>query len=91
MEHNQKIIKETSMANKLALVNKNDDKVTANKLRHILWDTLNKLRDGEIDVAKADAISRQAKGIVDIVHSQHKILTSAKMDMTKEVIDYAKG
>lgn len=68
---------------------KQDNQLTAKALKDILWNTLNGVKDGSIDIAKADAIAIQSREIVRVIKSQQSIISQAKQNISDELIDYA--
>ena len=62
----------------------------AKELKSILWETLQKLEKGEIEVGIADAIAQQSREIVRVIKCQQSILMQAHVNITEELIDYAK-
>lgn len=64
--------------------------LNAKNLKTILWDTLQNLKAGKVEVATADAIAVQSREIVRVIKSQQTILLHAHKDVTKELIEYAK-
>lgn len=62
----------------------------AKELKKILWDTLQKLESGSIEVGVADAIAQQSREIVRVIKSQQSILAQAHENITEELINYAK-
>ena len=66
-----------------------DKKLTASNLKNVLWDTLQKLSVGEMDVGEADAIASQSREIVRVIRSQQLVLRQANEKVTEELIEYA--
>lgn len=67
-----------------------DQKLTAQNLKNILWETLNGVKAGTVEVAIADAIASQSREIVRVIKSQQNILTYAHEKVTEELLDYAR-
>lgn len=67
-----------------------NEKVTAKKMKAILWNTLQGLRAGTIEVGTADAIASQSREIVRVIKTQQTILSQAHENITDELLEYAK-
>lgn len=67
-----------------------DTKLSAQNLKQILWDTLQGVKAGTVDVGVADAIASQSREIVRVIKSQQAILMHAHENITQELLDYAK-
>lgn len=63
--------------------------LSAKNLKSILWETLQKLKIGDIDVAQADAIAMQSREIIRVIKSQQSIIRQANQEISSELIDYA--
>lgn len=64
--------------------------LNAKNMKDVLWETLQKLENNQIDIGTADAIAQQSREIVRVIKSQQSILSQAKENVTSELIDYAK-
>ena len=64
--------------------------LNAIKLRDALWETLNKVKDGELTPGSADAVASQAREILRTVRTQLAIFSQASIAVTGELIDFAK-
>ena len=62
---------------------------TASAMKEVLWETLQALQAGDVDVATADAIASQSREIVRVVRSQQSVLQQAHKTVTKELVAYA--
>lgn len=67
----------------------NDQNLTAQNLKNILWNTLQGVKDGSVEISKADAIAMQSREIVRVIKSQQSIISQAKQGISNELIDYA--
>lgn len=63
--------------------------LSAKNLKSILWETLQKLKIGNIEVAEADAIAIQCREIIRVIKSQQSIIKQANQTITDELVDYA--
>lgn len=59
-------------------------------LKESLWETLNEIKDGNLEASKGDAIASQAREILRTVRVQVVILDKAHADITKELVEFAK-
>lgn len=64
--------------------------LNAKNLKSILWNTLQDLRSGVVEVGVADAIASQSREIVRVIKTQQAILSQAHQDVTGELKDFAK-
>ena len=69
------------------MTKKNEGKLTADNLKNVLWDTLNKIRSGETDAKTANAIAGQARGIISTLNVELSIQNSVSK-LTKKVRDF---
>lgn len=65
------------------------ENLSAKNLKTILWETLNKLKNGEVEASQADAIAIQSREIIRVIKSQQSIMKQAGENITQELIDYA--
>lgn len=63
--------------------------LSAKNLKSILWETLQKLKIGNIEVAEADAIAIQSREIIRVIKSQQSIIKQAGEKINAELVDYA--
>lgn len=63
--------------------------LSAKNLKSILWETLQKLKIGNIEVSEADAIALQSREIIRVIKSQQSIIKQSNQQITEELIDYA--
>ena len=82
------IMRQNAATNANALLGNNGGNYTVQKLLETA-EVLVGYYTGEIDVAKADGISRQAREIVRVLKSQQEIAHQAGVEMPTELIDYA--
>lgn len=67
------------------------EKLTAENLKNVLWDTLNKVKSGEIQASQADSIATQSREILRTVNTQLKVSSQAKRDVPLEVINFSEN
>jgi hypothetical protein len=67
------------------------EKLTAENLKSALWDTLNKVRSGEIQPSQADAIATQSREILRTVNTQLRVASQSKRDVPLEVINFSEN
>lgn len=65
-------------------------KLNAVTLKQELWETLNMIKNDEMEPSTADSIASQAREILRATKVQLNILSQAKEDVTRELIDFAK-
>ena len=65
------------------------EQLNAVTLKTSLWETLNGIKNGEIDAAKGDAIASQAREILRTTNTQLKIVTMAKVELSDEIKGFA--
>lgn len=63
--------------------------LNAVNLKAALWDTLQKLRTGEVEPHVADSIAVQGREIVRTTRVQLSIIDKAKCQVSDELIDFA--
>lgn len=64
-------------------------KLDAVTLKEQLWETLHGIKEGNIDASNADAIASQAREILRTTKVQLNIISMAKEEISKELIDFA--
>lgn len=62
----------------------------AKNLKQILWETLNKLKNNEIEVDVAQAIASQSREVTRVVNTQKEVLRLNGDKMSKDLMDYVK-
>lgn len=67
-----------------------EKKLSAKNLKDILWNTLQGLEKGTIEVGVADAIASQSREIVRVIKSQQAILQQAHQNVTEDLLEYVK-
>jgi len=63
-------------------------KLTANNLKNVLWETLNKVQDGSMDGGQADAIASQAREILRTTKVQLQISHQSKRPVPVDVLNF---
>ena len=63
--------------------------LTATTLKSALWETLNQLKDGDIQPAQGDAIASQAREILRTTNTQLRIFQQGKRPVSADVLGFA--
>ena len=63
--------------------------LSAANLKDILWQTLNNIKDGDMQPASGDAVASQAREILRTIKVQLQICNQGKRNVPTEVIDFA--
>lgn len=71
--------------------NKASDQLTAGNLKAALWDTLQKVRTGEMDAGNADAIATQGREIVRTVNLQLRVAQQTKRPVPTDVVNFSEN
>lgn len=58
-------------------------------LKGELWESLQKIKNGEMEAAKGDAVASQAREILRTIKTQVMILDRSRSEMTKELSSFA--
>lgn len=58
-------------------------------LKAVLWDTLKKVRKGEMSAATADSVAVQSREIIRVVRVQLSVMREAEKGLTEEIKDFA--
>lgn len=66
-------------------------KLTAKSMTSLLWDTMEKLSEENMDPCRADAIAVQAREILRTKNTQLRISQQAKRDVPLSVIEFSEG
>ena len=66
-------------------------KLTASNLKNELWETLTKVKSGEMQASQADSIATQAREIIRTTNLQLRISNQAKREVPAEVIGFSEG
>ena len=69
----------------------NTTKLTANNLKNVLWDTLNKVKKGKMEPGQADAIASQAREIIRTTTVQLKVAAQGNRQIPKDVVDFSEN
>ena len=70
---------------------KTNDKLTAGNLKDALWETLQKVRKGEMDAGNADAIATQSREIVRTVNLQLRVAQQSKRPIPTDVMSFSEN
>jgi hypothetical protein len=65
--------------------------LTATNLKNVLWETLNKVKDGEMDAGAADSIASQSREIMRTVNVQLQVARQSKRQIPMEIIDFSES
>lgn len=63
--------------------------LNAKNLKEVLWETLNKVKDGGMQPAEADSVATQAREILRTTNTQLRISSQSKRNVPTEVIDFS--
>lgn len=63
--------------------------LNAKNLKETLWETLNAVKNGEIQPAEADSVATQSREILRTVNVQLKITSQSKRNVSTELIDFS--
>jgi hypothetical protein len=70
---------------------KPDLKLTATNLKTVLWETLNKVKDGEMDAGAADSIATQAREIVRTSNLQLQVAKQSKRPIPTDILNFSEN
>lgn len=68
-----------------------ETRLTGVALQDTLWDTLKRVRDGEITPATADAVAVQARRITRTMKTRLQVLKAANQTVVDDLVDFAKS
>lgn len=63
--------------------------LTAKAMKTLLWETLQNLKNGSMEVSKADSVAIQCREIIRVIKTQQSIMKQAGENITQELVDYA--
>lgn len=86
MQNNKKSIKQ-KVASKTVAPKK--IKLSAGALKEVLWDTLQKVKTGTMDVGRADAIATQSREILRTTALQVRVASASKRKIPSEVLNFS--
>lgn len=66
-----------------------DNTLSATNLKNALWDTLNRVKDGDIQPSQGDAVAAQAREIIRTVNTQLRVMNQSNRQVPVTVIDFA--
>jgi hypothetical protein len=66
-------------------------KLTATNLKNVLWETLNKVKDGEMDAGNADSIATQSREIVRTINVQLQVARQTKRQVPQGIVDFSEA
>lgn len=67
------------------------DNLSAEKLKNVLWETLNQVKTGNMDVSNADAIATQAREIIRTTNTQLRVASQSKREVPANVLSFSEG
>lgn len=67
------------------------EKLTAQNLKNTLWDTLQKVKNGELEPSKADSIATQAREIIRTTNTQLRISQVSSRNIPIEVLNFSEN
>lgn len=65
--------------------------LSATNLKNVLWETLNKVKDGEMDAGAADSIATQSREIMRTINVQLSVARQTKRQVPIEIIDFSES
>jgi hypothetical protein len=65
--------------------------LSATNLKNVLWETLNKVKDGEMDAGAADSIATQSREIMRTINVQLSVARQTKRQVPMEIIDFSES
>ena len=65
--------------------------LNANNLKRVLWETLNKVKEGTMDAGAADSIATQAREILRTTSIQLKVASQSKREIPAEVLNFSES
>jgi len=65
--------------------------LTATNLKNVLWETLNKVKDGEMEAGAADSIATQSREILRTVNVQLQVARQTKRQVPMEIIEFSES
>lgn len=66
-----------------------DNTLSATNLKNALWETLNKVKEGDIQPSQGDAVAAQAREIIRTVNTQLRVMNQSNRQVPVTVIDFA--
>lgn len=71
------------------LKSKKTETLSAKNMKNMLWNTLQGLKTGKIEVSQADAMALHCREIIRVIKTQQSIIKQAGEKITEELVDYA--
>ena len=65
--------------------------LTATNLKNVLWDTLNKVKEGEMDAGAADSIATQSREIMRTINVQLQVARQTKRQVPMEIVNFSES
>lgn len=63
--------------------------LNAVNLKNALWETLNRVKEAEIQPSEADSVAVQAREILRTVNTQLRISSQSKRNVPTELLDFS--
>ena len=65
--------------------------LSATNLKNVLWQTLNKVKDGEMEAGAADSIATQSREIMRTINVQLQVARQTKRQVPTEIIEFSEN
>lgn len=65
--------------------------LNATNLKNVLWQTLNKVKDGEMEAGAADSIASQSREIMRTINVQLQVARQTKRQVPTEIIEFSES
>lgn len=65
--------------------------LTATNLKNALWETLNKVRSGDMDAGQADSVATQSREIMRTINVQLQVARQTKRQVPMEIVDFSES
>lgn len=65
--------------------------LTATNLKNVLWETLNKVKDGTMEAGAADSIATQSREIMRTINVQLQVARQTKRQVPMEIVEFSEN
>lgn len=65
------------------------NELSATNLKDALWDTLNQVKNGDMQPSQGDAVAAQAREIIRTVNTQLRVMAQSNRQVPTNVITFA--
>lgn len=65
------------------------NELSATNLKDALWDTLNQVKNGDMQPSQGDAVASQAREIIRTVNTQLRVMAQSNRQVPTNVITFA--